>query len=121
MNVKLGGLINRGVRELFYTYDMGDWHHHITVETTGPVEAEKQVPALDRRRPPLQSGRRRRHARLRQLPRRHRRPHHEEHAEILQWLRRPYDPETFDELITKRRVAAIAIRRAAGKGAYAKR
>ena len=33
----------------------------------------------------------------------------------------PYDPDTFDELITKRRVAAIAIRRATGKAAYAKR
>lgn len=33
----------------------------------------------------------------------------------------PYDPDNIDELITKRRVAAIAIRRAAGKAAYAKR
>ena len=32
-----------------------------------------------------------------------------------------YHPDTIDELITKRRVGAIAIRRAAGKAAYAKR
>ena len=32
-----------------------------------------------------------------------------------------YYPETIDKLVTKRRVAAIAIRRAAGKAAYAKR
>lgn len=32
-----------------------------------------------------------------------------------------FDPETIDELITKRRVSAIAIRRATGKDAYVKR
>lgn len=48
-------------------------------------------------------------------------PDHEEHDDARQWYGGPYDPGDIDELITKRRVAGIAIRRAAGKAAYAKR
>ncbi|WP_241212749.1 plasmid pRiA4b ORF-3 family protein [Sphingomonas sp. ABOLG] len=35
--MKLAALVDRGVRELAYTYDMGDdWRHTITIETVGP-------------------------------------------------------------------------------------
>ena len=121
-NVKLGALIDRGVRELFYTYDIGDnWHHHIIVESTGPGEADTKYPrfiASARRCPPEDVGGTPGYENFLDAIAD---PNHEEHAEILQWLGRPYDPDTFDDLITKRRVAAIAIRRAAGKAAYAKR
>src|SRR3546814_8264921 len=44
---------------------------------------------------------------------------HPDHAELIEWYADcyggTYHPHTIDELIAKRRVAAIAIRRAAGK------
>ena len=44
-NVKLAALIDRGVRELVYTYDMGDdWQHTITVETVSPGEPDAKYP-----------------------------------------------------------------------------
>ena len=121
-NMKLGTLIDRGVRELTYTYDMGDnWHHHITVETTGPGDADTKYPrfvAGARRCPPEDVGGTPGYENFLDILAN---PNHDEHAEVIEWLGRPYDPDTLDELITKRRVAAIAIRRAAGKAAYAKR
>ncbi len=48
-------------------------------------------------------------------------PKHEEHDELRQWYGAQYNPDEIDEKIIKRRVASIALRRAAGKAAYAKR
>jgi hypothetical protein len=52
-------------------------------------------------------------------------PGHPDHAELIEWYDEcyggTYDPATIDLLFTQRRVAAIAIRRAAGKAGYAKR
>lgn len=52
-------------------------------------------------------------------------PEHPDHRELTEWYDEchggRYVPDTIDELATKRRVAAIAIRRAAGKAAYARR
>ena len=52
-------------------------------------------------------------------------PKHPDHTELTAWYDECcggiFNPETIDEFVTKRRVAAIAIRRAAGKAAYAKR
>ena len=45
-NVKLGSLIDRGIRQLTYTYDMGDdWGHTIVVEEIGPARANAVYPA----------------------------------------------------------------------------
>ena len=108
--------------ELSYTYDMGDnWHHHITVETVGSGDPDTKYPrfiAGARRCPPEDVGGTPGYENFLDILAD---PNHKEHAEVIEWLGRPYDPDTLDELITKRRVAAIAIRRAAGKAAYAKR
>ncbi len=44
-NVKLAALFDRGVREIVYTYDMGDdWRHTITLETVGAGEPDVKYP-----------------------------------------------------------------------------
>lgn len=121
-NVKLGTLIERGVREMTYIYDMGDsWEHSITVEAIRPGDADTKYPRFidgARRCPPEDVGGTPGYENFLEAMAD---PNHEEHAEALEWYGGPFDPHSIDELITKRRVAAIAIRRAAGKAAYAKR
>ncbi len=121
-NVKLGILIDRGVREITYTYDMGDnWEHSIAVEAVLPGETDTKYPRFidgARRCPPEDVGGVPGYQNFLEAIAD---PDHEEHGELRQWYGGPYDPDDIDELITKRRVAAIAIRRAAGKTAYAKR
>jgi len=45
---------------------------------------------------------------------------HEEHERLRDWYGGPYNPDDIDERFTRRAVAAIAIRRHAGKLAYEK-
>ncbi len=121
-NIKLGALIERGVREMTYTYDMGDnWEHAIAVEAVRPGDPDAKYPRFidgARRCPPEDVGGAPGYENFLEAIAD---PDHEEHGELRQWYGGPYDPDDIDELITKRRVAAIAIRRAAGKAAYAKR
>ena len=120
-NVKLAALIDRDVRELVYTYDMGDdWRHTITVETVGSGEPDVKYPhfvAGERRCPPEDVG---------GLPGYEMfldamaDPDHEDHGRLRDWYGGPYNPDDIDERFTRRAVAAIAIRRHAGKLAYQK-
>ncbi|HJO63795.1 MAG TPA: hypothetical protein QF469_00495, partial [Sphingomonas sanguinis] len=45
---------------------------------------------------------------------------HEEHDRLREWYGGPYNADDIDERFTRRAVAAIAIRRHAGKLAYQK-
>lgn len=125
-NVKLKTLIDRGIRQLDYTYDMGDsWHHSIVIEAVGPGQADTRYPRyIDcaRRCPPEDCGGT---PGFENFLAAIANPQHPDHAELIIWYDGchggAYQPDTIDELITKRRVAAIAIRRAAGQAAYAKR
>lgn len=121
-NVKLGTLIERGVREMTYIYDMGDsWEHSITVEAVRPGDADTKYPRFidgARRCPPEDVGGTPGYENFLEAMAD---PGHEEHDEVRQWYGGPYDPTDIEKLVTTRRVAAIAIRRAAGKAAYAKR
>lgn len=120
-NVKLAALIDRGSREFLYTYDMGDdWRHTITVETVGPGEPKVKYPrfvAGEQRCPPEDVG---------GLPGFElfldamAEPAHEDHDRLRDWYGGPYNAEDIDERFTRRAVAAIAIRRHAGKLAYQK-
>ncbi len=47
-------------------------------------------------------------------------PSHEEHEHLREWYGGPYNADDIDERFTRRAVAAIAIRRHAGKLAYQK-
>ena len=120
-NVKLGSLIDRGVRQITYTYDMGDdWRHTIVLEEIGPAKANTVYPrfvAGERRCPPEDVG---------GLPGYElfldamSDPAHEEHSRLLEWYGKPFDPGDIDEPAAERAVAAIAKRRLAGKAAFEK-
>lgn len=120
-NVKLAALIGRGLREPVYSYDMGDdWRHTITVETVGSGKPGHKYPrsvASERRCPPEN---------VRGLPGYEMfldsigNPAHEEHDRLRDWYGGAYNPEDIDERFSRRAVAAIAVRRHAGKLAYEK-
>lgn len=45
-NVKLETLIDRGIRQLDYTYDMGDnWHHTVAIDAVGPGQPDTNIRA----------------------------------------------------------------------------
>jgi hypothetical protein len=124
-NVKLATLIDRGIRDLTFTYDMGDdWRHTIVVEAVGPGQPATKYPRYiggARRAPPEDVG---------GIPGFENfldaiaSPQHPEHTEIIDWHFEGYgcafNPNIVDELAAKLRIGEIAKRRAAGKAAYEK-
>lgn len=125
-NVKLKTLIDRGIRQLDYTYDMGDnWHHTVTIEAIGPGQPDTKYPRyIDgaQRGPPEDCGGTPGFENFLEAVAD---PKHPDHAELIDWYAGcyggTYQPDTIDELVTKLRIGDIAKRRAAGKAAYAKR
>jgi hypothetical protein len=125
-NVRLTALIDRGIRQLEYMYDMGDsWHHSVTIEAVEPAERNIKYPRYvdgARRCPPEDVGGTPGFENFLEAIRD---PGHPDHAELTEWYEEcyggTYDPDTIDDLLTRRRIAAIAIRRAAGKAVHAKR
>lgn len=125
-NTKLKTLIDRGIRQLDYTYDMGDnWHHSIVIEAVEPGQPDTKYPRYingARRCPPEDCGGT---PGFENFLAAIANPKHPDHAELIEWYAGSYggayQPDTIDELIAKRRIAAIAIRRTAGQAAYAKR
>lgn len=120
-NVKFGFLIDQGICQLTYTYDMGDdWRHTIVVEAVGPADPDIEYPrfvAGERRRPPEDVGGSPGFERFIEAMND---PAHREHQHLRQWHGGPFDRDDLDVLAAKRAVAAIAIRRYAGKAAYEK-
>jgi hypothetical protein len=120
-NVKLDSLIDRGVRQLTYIYDMGDdWRHTVVVDAVRPAEPDTKYPrfvAGERRCPPEDVGG---FPGFELFLDAMSDPAHEEHQQLRQWYGGAFDPDDIDEPATKRAVAAIAIRRHAGKVAYEK-
>ncbi|OYY83965.1 MAG: hypothetical protein B7X99_18495 [Rhizobiales bacterium 17-65-6] len=118
---KLGGLIDRGVTELSYTYDFGDdWRHTITIEATAAADPSTDYPRyIDgaRRAPPEDVG---------GIPgfelflEAMADPEHEQHDELMGWHGAPFDPALIDENAIRFRVAKLARRRTLGKAAFAK-
>lgn len=125
-NTKLKTLLDRGVRQFLYTYDMGDnWEHVIAVEAVEDGQPDVKYPRyLDgaRRAPPEDvGGTPGFEAFLEAIGD----LAHPEHGEATKWHQgcygQPFDPDKFDELQAKLRIGDIAKRRAAGKAAYAKK
>ena len=109
-NTKLKTLIDRGIRQLDYTYDMGDnWHHSIIIEAVGPGQPDTKYPRyIDgaRRCPPEDCGGTPGFENFLEAIAN---PKHPDHAELIKWYDGcyggAYQPNTIDELIAKRRVA----------------
>lgn len=125
-NIKLKTLLDRGVRELLYTYDMGDnWEHFVTVEAVEDGEPGTKYPRYvdgERRAPPEDvGGTPGFEAFLDAIAK----PRSRDHKEAVQWHRGCYgedfEPEELEELAAKLRIGDIAKRRAAGKASFAKR
>jgi len=96
-NVKLGALIDRGVKRFRYLYDFGDgWEHEIVVEKALPLDPDQPYPALitgKRACPPEDCGGVHGYLRLLKILAD---PGHEEHAELSEWAGEGFDSERVD-------------------------
>ena len=120
-NVQLGTLVDRGVSELAYTYDFGDdWRHTVTIEATDNADAGFDYPRFvdgEGRAPPEDVG---------GIPGFElfldamADPQHEQHDELVHWYGRPFEVDDIDEEEVRRRVEALARRRAVGKAGFEK-
>lgn len=125
-NIKLKTLLDRGVRELLYTYDMGDnWEHVVTVEAVEDGEPGTKYPRYvdgERRAPPGDVGGTPGFEAFLDVIAK---PRSRDHKEAAQWHRGCYGedfvPDKINELVAKLRIGDIAKRRAAGKASFAKR
>ncbi|MBX9643268.1 MAG: plasmid pRiA4b ORF-3 family protein [Novosphingobium sp.] len=125
-NTKLRTLLDHGIRQFLYTYDMGDnWEHIVTVEEVRDGEPGIKYPrhVEGRRRAPPEDcgGTPGFEAFLEAIAN----PEHPEHQDVTEWHQgcygKAFDPDTIDEREANFRIAAIAKRRAAGKASQAKR
>lgn len=123
-NTKLKTLLDRGIRQFLYTYDMGDnWEHIVTLEAVRHSEADTKYPRYvdgERRAPPEDCGGTPGfEAFLEAIAN----PKHPEHKDATEWHQgcygKTFDPQTIDDLDAKLSIGAIAKRRAAGKASQA--
>lgn len=108
---KLSALLTAGVKEISYTYDMGDnWQHRIIVEQLEPAEPGTPYPRFlggERRCPPEDCG---------GLPGYYdfldniASKQSKKRKAALDWYGRPYDPDNIDE-----QQIVIALKRIAGR------
>lgn len=110
--VRLGALVDRGVRQLTYAYDFGDnWRHTVTVEGVGPGEPGVSYPrfvAGERRCPPEDVGG---FPGFELFLDAMNDPQHEEHERLREWYGGLFAADDVGQDIAQRRVAAIAKRR----------
>lgn len=125
-NTKLGTLLDHGIRQFLYTYDMGDnWEHGIAIEAVETGQSGTKYPRYvdgERRAPPEDCGGTPGfEAFLDAIAN----PKHPEHKDATGWHQdcygKSFDPDKIDELAAKLRIGDIAKRRAAGKAAQAKK
>jgi Plasmid pRiA4b ORF-3-like protein len=125
-NTKLKTLIERDIRQVLYTYDMGDnWEHIVTFEEVRQGEPGTKYPRYveGRRRAPPEDcgGTPGFEAFLDAIAN----PKHPEHKHLTEWHHGCYgkasDPDEIDERKAKFTIAAIAKRRAAAKASQAKK
>ena len=106
--VKLGHLVEQGVKKIRYQYDMGDsWWHTITVEKTLPAEAGITYPrciAGERACPPEDCGGPWGYGNFVEAIQN---PKHEQHEELLEWVGGDFDPEAFDLEATNEELQAL--------------
>jgi hypothetical protein len=125
-NIRLKTLLDRGIRRILYTYDMGDnWEHIVTVEAVEAGPPGTKYPRYvdgERRAPPEDCG---------GIPgfeaflEAIANPRHPEHKDAIEWHQDCYgtafEPDRIDERDAKLSIGAIAKRRAAGKVSQARK
>lgn len=96
--LRLGAVLERGVREFLYVYDFGDnWQHRITVGEVRQGDAGVEYPrfiAGARRAPPEDVGS---ISGFEEFLEAMADPGHEEHERMLEWYGKQFDPEDIDE------------------------
>ena len=110
--IRLGTLINRGVREFLYVYDFGDyWRHRITIGEVCHGNDGAEYPrfvAGERRAPPEDVGGTSGFAEFLEAVTD---PRHEEHDRMLTWCGGSFDPEDIEERWLRMIVEDFAARR----------
>lgn len=96
--LRLGTVLERGVREFLYVYDFGDnWQHRITVGEVRQGDAGVEYPrfiAGARRAPPEDVGG---ISGFEEFLEAVSDPEHEDHERMLEWYGKRFDPEDIDE------------------------
>jgi len=96
--LRLGTVLERGVREFLYVYDFGDnWQHRISVGEIRQGDAGVEYPrfiAGARRAPPEDVGSISGFEEFLEVMAD---PEHEEHERMLEWYGKQFDPEDIDE------------------------
>jgi Plasmid pRiA4b ORF-3-like protein len=120
-NVKLGTLVERGVRAFSYTYDFGDdWRHSVIIENVTAANPTLDYPRFidgSRRAPPEDVG---------GIPGFEEfldtiaNPRHPEHKRLTEWYGSSFDPNDLNLTVIGDRIGKLARRRALGKAGYAK-
>jgi len=120
-NIKLGVLIERGIRTFGYTYDFGDnWQHSLTIEAIMLADPTLDYPRFIeglRRAPPEDVG---------GIPGFEEfleamiKPRHPDRRRLVTWYGRVFDPDDIDASAINARMAKLARRRALGKAGFAK-
>ena len=97
-SIRLGTLIDRGVREFLYLYDFGDnWRHRIMVLEVRQGDPGNEYPrfvAATRRAPPEDVGGISGFAEFLETMSD---PEHDEHDRMVEWYGKRFDPEDIDE------------------------
>ncbi|WP_412509645.1 plasmid pRiA4b ORF-3 family protein [Roseovarius sp. SYSU LYC5161] len=110
--LRLGTVLERGVREFLYVYDFGDnWQHRITVGEVRQGDAGVEYPrfiAGARRAPPEDVGST---SGFEEFLEAIADPEHEDHERMLEWYGKPFDPEDIDERRLHMIIDNIAARR----------
>lgn len=96
--LRLGALIERGVREFLYVYDFGDnWRHRITIDEPRPGDPGLEYPrfvAGARRAPPEDVGG---ITGFEEFLEAMADPEHEYHQQMLNWYGEVFEPEDIEE------------------------
>jgi hypothetical protein len=107
-SIKLGRLVDKGVKSFGYTYDFGDnWDHLVTVEKTVDADSAAKYPrctAGKRACPPEDCGGPWSYDDFLQAIND---PKHEDHEHLLEWVGGEFDPEEFDLNEVNKKLAAI--------------
>jgi Plasmid pRiA4b ORF-3-like protein len=95
--VKVSDVVGRGDLPILYTYDFGDdWRHIVMYEGGAQLDRRVRYPRCvsgARRCPPEDCGGVHGYAEFLEAIRD---PKHERHAELLDWIGGPFDPDDFD-------------------------